>query len=592
MELTSLPKNPIKLLIHFLKPQKWRIFAYSPLCISLGLVPSIDSVFFKHIIDGVEKIKNPADTFSNLAFWIVFYILWWEFVNWTWRAYDYAYLKTLPKVKKNVLDGFYNYVQYHSGEFFRENMVGYISNRIMESAEALKEVIVLLTEKMLMKFSVITSSIITLYFVHPRIGIVFLFWIVFFASISSLTAKKASKLSGNYAKIRSTVTGRIVDAISNISSIRMYTNYKSERRFIAEYLDKNVQQEQKLHWFMLKVRYLQGIACSIFVGVVIYTLIGLRSKGLITIGDFVLVMTLLIVVAENVWDLMQEVGDLLEEFGSFSQITSLIKPYVISDKEDASTLKTHEATIAFQNVNFKYENDPELFSNKNLTIQGSQKVGLVGFSGSGKSTFVNLICRLVDVTSGSILIDGQDIRNVSLKSLRNEISLIPQHPILFQRSIRDNIKYGSEAVSDEMVIEAAKKAHIHNEIIQLENGYDTICSERGENLSGGQRQRIVIARAILKNSAILILDEATSALDNITEKYIKQSLDYLMKEKTVLVVAHRLSTLLDMDRILVFDKGKVVEDGTHKDLLKSKKLYYKLWNAQAGGFIADNEDDI
>lgn len=589
---SQLPNNPFKLAIYFLAPQKWRILVYCIICCLLGTVPSIDSIFFKHIIDSVEVIEDASITFGRLWPWVVVYILWWEVCNWSWRAYDYVYLSTIPQVKKNVLDGFYNYVQYQSSEFFRQNMVGYVSNRIMESAEALKEAFCQLTEKVLMKVAVIVSSLITLYFVHHKIGTIFIIWIAIFMVISSFSAKKASGFSGNYARKRSLVTGKIVDAISNISSIRMYTNYKFEREYIGKYLGENIKSEQKFHWYMFKVRYLQGIFCSIFVGAIIYTLLDLRTRLLITVGDFVLVMTLLIVVAEQVWELMQEIGDFIEEFGSFAQVTSLIRPYGIEDKENASNLKIHDGTIQFHNVGFQYGHSTPLFSKKNLTIKGGQKVGLVGFSGSGKSTCVNLICRLIDVTTGSITIDSQDLRDVSLESLRHEISLIPQEPILFQRTIRDNIKYGAEASSEEMMIEAAKKAHIHKEIMELEDGYDTICSERGGNLSGGQRQRIVIARAILKNSAILILDEATSALDNITEKYIQKGLDYLMKDRTVIVVAHRLSTLLDMDRILVFEKGKIVEDGTHKELLKNKKLYHRLWNAQTGDFIAESEEDI
>lgn len=588
----QLPNTSFKLLLHFLAPQKFRLMLYCTVCIALGLVPSIDSIFFKSIIDNIEIIDNPAETFSKLWYWAVFYILWWEAVNMTWRGYDYLYLSTIPLVKSNVLDGFYNYIQYHSHEYFRENMVGYISNRIMEAAEAVKEIISMMTEKILIKVSAIISSVVAVYYVHHQIGLVFIIWIAAFLAISSLTAKRVSHYASAFAQKRSMVTGKIVDAISNISSIRMFTNYAFERGYIQDYIDKNIKSEQKMHWFMMKVRYVQGMLCSVFVGAVIYTLLDLRSNKLITIGDFVLVMTLLIVVAENVWDLMQEIGDFLEYLGSFNQIISLIKPYSIDDKPNASSLKIHKGEIKFDNVGFHYKRDNAIFNNKNLLIKGSEKIGLVGFSGSGKSTFVNLICRLIDVTSGQIQIDEQDIRDVSLKSLRDELSLIPQDPILFQRSILDNIRYGSEAASLDMVIEAAKKAHIHKEILEMENGYDTICSERGDNLSGGQRQRIVIARAILKNSAILILDEATSALDNITEKYIKRSLDYLMKDKTVLVVAHRLSTLLDMDRILVFDKGRIVEDGTHKSLLKAKKLYHKLWNAQTGDFIAENEEEI
>jgi ABC-type multidrug transport system fused ATPase/permease subunit len=220
-------------------------------------------------------------------------------------------------------------------------------------------------------------------------------------------------------------------------------------------------------------------------------------------------------------------------------------------------------------------------------LDAYQKVGLAGFSGSGKTTFTNLITRLFDIEEGRILIDGQDIKLITQDSLRRNISIIPQEPILFHRSIIENIKYGTESATYEEVVAAAKSAYIHDFINKLPDGYNTLCGERGNNLSGGQRQRIIIARAILKNAPILILDEATSALDNLTENLIQRSLKTLMKGKTVLVIAHRLSTLLNMDRILVFDNGHIVEDGIHNELKTNGKLYQQLWNAQKGGSIAE-----
>ena len=222
-----------------------------------------------------------------------------------------------------------------------------------------------------------------------------------------------------------------------------------------------------------------------------------------------------------------------------------------------------------------------------MIIPGGQKVGLVGFSGSGKTTFVNLIVRLFDLSSGVIKIDNQNIKEVTQSSLRENIGFIPQDPILFHRSLMENIRYGNVNASDDEVIQAAIKAHAHEFITLTKDGYHSLVGERGVKLSGGQRQRISIARAILKNAPILILDEATSALDSVTEAYIQDSLAILMQGKTVIIIAHRLSTLLEMDRILVFDQGKIVEDGTHLELLAKNGLYKILWGAQVGGFLLD-----
>jgi ATP-binding cassette subfamily B protein len=254
-------------------------------------------------------------------------------------------------------------------------------------------------------------------------------------------------------------------------------------------------------------------------------------------------------------------------------------------------LRVTKGKITFSKVRFNYKNTKPLFRRKSVIIEPGQKIGLVGYSGSGKTTFVSLILRLYDVTSGQILIDGQDIRDVTQDSLRCHISLIPQEPSLFHRTVMENIRYGRLEASDEEVIEAAKKAYAHEFIMQLPEAYDSLVGERGIKLSGGQRQRIAIARAILKNAPILMLDEATSQLDSVTEIEIQKSLWVLMQNKTTLVVAHRLSTLLQMDRILVFDQGKIVEDGTHAELLAENGLYKGLWDAQVGGFLQDKKEE-
>ena len=241
--------------------------------------------------------------------------------------------------------------------------------------------------------------------------------------------------------------------------------------------------------------------------------------------------------------------------------------------------------IVFSNVQFYYKGAKELFQNNSIIIKPKQKVGLVGYSGCGKTTFSNLILRLFDVTSGKILIDGQDIKKVTQNSLRSAIIMIPQDPLLFHRTIKENISYGNLGVTDREVIIAAKKASAHKFIKNLPDGYESLVGERGVKLSGGQRQRIVIARGILKNASIVIVDEATSQVDSITENEILRSLQVLMEGKTAIVIAHRLSTLLGMDRILVFDQGKIIEDGTHQELFAKEGVYKALWDAQVGGFI-------
>ena len=271
----------------------------------------------------------------------------------------------------------------------------------------------------------------------------------------------------------------------------------------------------------------------------------------------------------------------IENFGKCAQaLKTIVVPHAIKDMSEARPLIVEKGTIEFKNINFSVGEGRPIFQGLSLKIEPNEKIGIVGQSGSGKTTLLNLIVRLMDVDSGSILIDGQDIKKVTQDSLHQNISFIPQEPMLFHRTIYENIKYGNLQASEEEVEEAAKKAFAQGFIKSFPKGYHTLVGERGSTLSGGQRQRLAIARAILKNSKILILDEATSALDSETEHYIQESLKGLMQNKTVLVVAHRLSTLLQMDRIIVLNDGKIVEEGNHKSLLLQKGHYAKFWNMQ------------
>ncbi|MEZ4819057.1 MAG: ATP-binding cassette domain-containing protein [Bdellovibrionota bacterium] len=285
--------------------------------------------------------------------------------------------------------------------------------------------------------------------------------------------------------------------------------------------------------------------------------------------------------------------EFFEYIGNIAEgVRMIVKPHEVTDIKDAPALRVTRGEIVFHDVCFSYANEKPIFNNLNIRIAPGQRVGLVGFSGSGKTTFTNLILRMYNIQSGVISIDGQDIAKYSQESLRDQISMIPQEPMLFHRTLLDNIRYGKEQATDEEVFAAAQAAQAHDFIMQLPDGYQAYVGERGVKLSGGQRQRIAIARAILKNAPILALDEATSSLDSITEKAIQHSLEHVMKNHTVLVVAHRLSTISQLDRIIVFDQGKVVEDGPHAKLLQDGKFYARLWSMQVGGFLPQSEFEL
>lgn len=582
----------LKKIVYFLFSQhQWKMTGLVAIMLISGLTVSVDSILLQKFTDQLELFGENNLTTSNFAVvamkWVLIYLLWWEFLNLLWRVYDYLYIKTLPLVSAQVVDEIYNYIQYHSHSFFQNKLAGEITNRITEAARSIEVIFTHLNEGILRKFSTIIFALATMYVVNYKVANIFLSWLVIFVFTSLYFAKNIQIFSAHHSHDKALISGKLVDAIANISAIRMFSSFRFERQYIGKYTAKAVNSNQKMLWFMFKLKYLLWVSSTAMIVTIVYQIITLKAQGAITLGQAVLIINLCIAIAEDIWDLTKEFGEVFEQIGVFSQAVELLEQYNIVDVKDAKILNVTHPSIEFRNVTFYYQNKKNIFDNKSIKIEAYQKIGLAGFSGSGKTTFTNLISRLFDISSGQILIDGQDIKNVTLESLRQNISIIPQEPVLFHRSIIDNIKYGNKNASFEEAVAAAKAAYIHDFIIKLPEGYNTLCGERGNNLSGGQRQRIIIARALLKNSPIVILDEATSALDNLTEHLIQRSLKNLMKGKTVLVIAHRLSTLVNMDRILVFQEGTIVEDGSHDQLKNNGKLYQQLLEAQKGGSVAE-----
>jgi ATP-binding cassette subfamily B protein len=318
----------------------------------------------------------------------------------------------------------------------------------------------------------------------------------------------------------------------------------------------------------------------------IYIAIKLWLLGKLEIGDFALLQGYIVTLMFKVWDVGRFIRKIYESLADANEMTEiLVKPHEVVDKSKARVFKFRQGAIEFSKVFFTYKEGVEVLRDFDLQIKPGEKVALIGSSGGGKSTLIKLLFRFYDIQNGKIVIDGQDISAVTQDSLRKNLSLVPQDPILFHRSLMENIRYGKPEASEAEVIEASRIAHCHEFISRFPQGYETLVGERGVKLSGGERQRVAIARAVLKNAPILVLDEATSSLDSESEMLIQDALKKLMKGKTVIVVAHRLSTIMQMDRIIVIDGGRIVEEGKHKELLKAQEgIYQKLWNIQAGGF--------
>jgi ATP-binding cassette subfamily B protein len=370
-------------------------------------------------------------------------------------------------------------------------------------------------------------------------------------------------------------------------AVKLYANLPQEISNIDKDINLVVKNDRKLQWKNLKVNFAQGTGVTILMGTMLFSLIYGRLHGTVSPGDFALVMIISLTFLDGVFRVGYQMQQFSKVIGICNQALSFVRlPHEIKDIPGASPIKVTKGEIQFKDVNFQYTNNKSLFTNLNVVIHPGQNVGLVGYSGGGKSTFIKLILRLIEPQAGNILIDSQDIIKGTIRSLRKQVATIPQDPELFHRTIMENIRFGRTEATDEEVIAAAKSAKCHEFISELPEQYECLVGERGMKLSGGQKQRIAIARAFLKQAPILLLDEATSALDSITEDYIKETLHELMINKTTLVIAHRLSTLKDMDRILVFVDGKIVQDGPLEALLEDTSgHFYKLWTSQAEGFI-------
>jgi ATP-binding cassette subfamily B protein len=587
-----LPRTPFRFASHFIAKFKWGILAMVLFEAGQASCQILIPYAVKQFIDTVNQLNNPADaTWEVLRDPMLFFISLSLGILIFSRASGATLVIIGPSLRRRVRQDLYHYLQFHSHRFFMGNFAGTLSNRIAEVSMGVNHS---LWTVLFDFWPVIISFSVSLFLIWQVNDSLFSFlslWIFIYVIVSFLLATRCRKYAKVFAATRSQVSGKIVDAVTNILNTKMFAKLDFERKHLSEYLDTEVVAARKTFWFMEKMRWFQFIATLILqIGIISYAL-KIWIEGYITVGSFSMVMGLSLLIINDARGLSRRFLEFFEYLGNISDgVSAIVLPHDVVDQKDALDLKVSRGEIVFDNVCYSHQKQKLLFENLNIQLQAGQRVGLVGYSGSGKTTFVNLILRFFDLESGKILIDGQNIFFCNQNSLRSQVSMIPQEPMLFHRSLMENIRYGKTDATDEEVIQAAKDAKAHDFIMQHPDGYSALVGERGVKLSGGQRQRIAIARAILKNAPILILDEATSSLDSITEKAIQNGLEDLMKNKTVIVIAHRLSTISHLDRILVFNQGKIVEDGSHQELLDRNGQYAKLWNMQVGGFLPTVED--
>lgn len=475
----------------------------------------------------------------------------------------------------------------HSFTYFQNRFAGAVARKVNEAFEKTKDLQAHIRWEIFLPLISMVTAAIVLFNISGLYGSFVLAFVAMIVVPVLFKLKKIGAKSQIFADERSRVSGQIVDTLTNMAAVKSYAREDlelAEHTKIAE--DEMKAWHKMLRVFLLLDNYRRLTLVAYGGGMMAACVLGWQH-GLVSAGEITTIMGVSYGFTANAWSISFGIIRVSESLGYLNDsLKTLINPKDVEDVPDAGALNVEHAEIRFENINFQYQKQP-VFKDLNLNISSGQRLGLVGLSGAGKSTLVNLLQRFFDVQSGEILIDGQDIKMVTQKSLRENIAIIPQDTSLFHRTLMENIRYGHLDASDEDVIEAAKKAHAHAFITELPDGYETLVGERGVKLSGGQRQRIAIARAILKNAPILILDEATSALDSDSEKLIQDSLQELMRGKTVIAIAHRLSTISALDRLIVMDQGAIAEDGNHEGLLKNDGLYAKLWGMQSGGFIGE-----
>jgi len=581
-------KNPLWFFIFASKPH-WRaaVGAVVAVIAASTLFTSVSYVF-KYITNGVVALSHGGSYDSILwggAAYVVILLL----GNTLQRVSGFYGARWATGVRATGRYALTAYVTKHSRGFFADRFAGSLASKISSAAKSMTDMMELFTWQFLdLTVSVIASFIIA-YLVNPILAFVFLGWVIVIYLVNDYFARKRRPIIFAAQTLETRLTGLTVDLLSNITSMQEYARRAYEIENFQEVIQARREAGLRAWRFGEWVLTLNGVLQAVFGGAMVFLAVQLARAGTISPGDVVLILALifrieglLIFLGANfkrIADTWSEIEESLEQ---------IIEPHEIVDDVKAKILAIKDGELDFDSVTFLYGgSDKEVLDKLSLSIPGKQKVGLVGKSGAGKSTLVKLLLRHYEVSAGAISIDGQNISQVTQDSLREAVAVVPQESLLFHRTLRENIAYGDPGATEEEILNAAKLAQAHDFISALPLGYETLVGERGVKLSGGERQRVAIARAILKDAPILVLDEATASLDSESEVAIQRALHELMQGKTVIAIAHRLSTLREMDRIIVLDGGKIVQEGTHDELLQKGGIYAELWRHQAGGFLQD-----
>ncbi len=582
--MQSLTKQTLKIYWKYALKYKWHVFGIVGFLILHSIGETLGPVLYKQFINNLTSY-NPAK-YSALIKILILILLARGLRTYAFRSKDFITNFFEPRVMADINNDCFEYLHKNSYSFFSGNFVGSLVNKVKKMERGFEMITDRVVDDFLRTTLAVSFAVVMLWISSPILGIAMLLWCILYVVIIYFFSMYKLKYDLQKSELDTKIIGQLADTITNNANIKLFSSLDREVGKFKDITQKHFAI-RRFSWNLMT--YLEGMQATLMIimeAFMMYIALNYWKQGTLSVGDFTLIQLYMINIFDKLWSMGKQVRAFYEALADANEMTEiLLTPHEVEDAPSAGKLLVKKGKIEYKNTGFAYYKNSTVLQKFNLTIEPGERVALIGPSGGGKSTLVKLLFRFHDIQSGKILIDGQDISKVTQDSLHDGLSLVPQDPILFHRSLMENIRYGKPLASDEEVIEAAKAAYAHEFIMSSQYGYQTFVGERGIKLSGGERQRVAIARAILKNTPILVLDEATSSLDSESEHYIQDALKNLMKNKTVIVIAHRLSTIMQMDRILVLEKGVITEQGKHKELLKMKEgTYQKLWQIQAGGF--------
>ncbi len=512
--------------------------------------------------------------------------------NVLYRVADYLVVYSQANMMRKVTNMAFERLQKHSYNFFTGSFAGSLVAKVKRFTRSLETIY----DKVLFEFWFVTIQLVGIFIVlvwnMPQLAVLFGVWCALYILMSYGFARFRFRFDLQEAAADSAVTGELSDTITNILNLKMFATGRRENERFGDATYKEYRARRKA-WHMGNIFHaVQGAAMAALEIAGMYMALQMWINGEISAGTVMLVQTYFAMVMMKIWGIGRAISDTYKALSDAEEMASiLLLPIEVQDPAQPEPLRVKHGQIALEKATFRYKDGNPVFTDFSITIPAGQRVGIVGHSGAGKSTLFKLLLRFADVTDGRITIDGQDVRAIAQDDLRRCISYVPQEPMLFHRSLYENIAYAKPDATHEEVIDAARRAHAHDFIEKMPKGYETLVGERGVKLSGGERQRVALARVILKDAPILLLDEATSSLDSLSEKFIQEQIGTLMLGKTTLAIAHRISTITKMDRIIVLQDGKIVEDGTHEELLTKDGTYAELWQHQSNGFLPDDGEE-